>query len=197
MRIRKIPPILTGIVHTALQACDGVRFHADSTCHSCGGTVSGYDEREKRFAVLVEDDTRCPVQVIIRRSCCKACGKFALTPEPFYPGTRAGSPVVDLCRALSSTMSYSRASTYLLRMGVVVDRWSVRQYAQMSLPAVQTMDAFGMQIPVSIIALSTLAGSVQEPATLTMDDVQEACNYPSVPRELSGLPDRMVGENFI
>ncbi|MCK9632606.1 MAG: hypothetical protein M0R30_13320 [Methanoregula sp.] len=180
MRLRPFPPILTNIIHAALLVCEGTRFHPGNTCGTCGGSLSGYDERKKRFAILVEEDKTCPVNVIIQRSSCRNCGKIVLPEEPFYPGTRIGSPVVDLCRSLSAVMPYSRVSMQLSRMDVVVDRWSVRHYARMPLPAVASMEVFGMQIPISIVSLSTLAGTVREPGHLDMEDVLMACNRPSM-----------------
>lgn len=192
MRSHPIPPILINIVHTAIEACEGVKFHCGSTCSRCGGALSGYDAREKRFAILVKDDKPCQVRVIIQRSYCRTCRKIFSPPEPFYPGTRVGSPVVDLCRSLSNVMPYSRASTYTGRLGVHLDRWSVRNYTLMPLPEVSTIDIFGMPIPVSIIALSTFAGSIPDEARLTMDDVLMACHFPSL---IPLIPKRSGREN--
>lgn len=178
MRLRQVPPILINIIHTALSACDGVRFHHGDSCPQCGGPLSKYDERKKRFAVLIEEDDEILVQVIIIRSYCRACDRIINPPGPFYPDTRIGAPVVDLCRSLSSVMPCTRASTYLGQMGVVVDRWSVRHYARASLPECPTMDLFGMKIPVSIISLSTLAGSLQGTDRPDMDTILAVCNYP-------------------
>lgn len=181
MRLRQVPPMLVNIIHTALVACDGVRFHAGTICPACGGPLSGYDERKKRFAVLIEDDRKEVVQVVIQRSYCRACERIIDPPEPFYPGTRIGAPVVDLCRTLSSAMPFSRASTYLERMGVIVDRWSVRHYATLPVPAIPSVDVFGMKIPVSIVSLSTFAGTSAEPSRLDMNEVLMFCNMAGGP----------------
>lgn len=195
MRLRQVPPMLVNIIHTALVACDGVRFHAGTVCQVCGGHLSGYDERKKRFAILVEDDRNVVVQVIIRRSYCRTCERIIDPPEPIYSGTRIGAPVVDLCRTLSSAMPYSRVSTYLEQMGVIVDRWSVRHYATLPLPAIPSVDVFGMKIPVSIISLSTFAGTSIEPARLDMDEVLMFCNMAggSYPLALPARNDRGDG----
>jgi hypothetical protein len=190
MRLRPSPPLLINIIHAALQACEGVRFHPGSTCGTCGGPLSRYDERKKRFAVLVEEGKTCSVHVIIQRSACRDCGKISVPEEPFYPGTRIGSPVVDLCRSLSRVMPYSRVSTQLSRMDVVVDRWSVRHYAMTPLPDVPAMEVFGMQIPISIVSLSTFAGTVREPGHLDMEDVLIACNRPSMVARTGKRPDQ-------
>jgi len=181
MRAHSIHPILTGIVQTALKACEGIRFHPGMICSTCGSPLSGYDERKKRFAVLLENDNPYPVYVIIQRSYCRECRKIFSPLEPFYVGTRVGSPVVDLCRSLSTVMPYSRVSMYANRMGVQVDRWSVRHYAQIQFREVPAEELFGIQIPVSIIALSLIGGSVQEPGHPDMDDILAACRYPSLP----------------
>lgn len=176
MRLRQVPRMLINIIHTALVACEDVRFHAGTVCPYCGGRLSGYDERKKRFAVLVEDDNPVVVNVVVCRSYCRACERIIDPPQPFYPGTRIGAPVVDLCRTLSSGMPFTRASAYLERMGVIVDRWSVRHYSGLGLPAIPSVDVFGMKIPVSIISLSTFAGTSAEPACLDMEDILMVCN---------------------
>ncbi|MDO9323566.1 MAG: hypothetical protein Q7T80_01260, partial [Methanoregula sp.] len=83
---------------------------------------------------------------------------------------------------------YSRVSTTLNRMGVQVDRWSVRHYAQISLPDVPSIELFGMHIPQSVISLSTVAVTPNEPGPIDMDDVLLACNYPFIPNN-SSVPD--------
>ena len=192
MRIRPFPPILINVIHTALRSCEGVRFFTGNTCDTCGGTLSGYDERKKRFALLVEEDKTCPVHVVIRRSACRSCGKIVVPEDPFYPNTRFGSPVVDLCRSLSLGMPCARVSTSLRNMGVLVDRWTVRQYARMPLPDIPMMELFGMQIPVSILSLSTLAGTLGDRAYPDMEEVLTACKYPS---RIPHNPKRSVHNN--
>lgn len=179
MKFRQVPPMVLNIIHTALTACDGVRFSAGDICPYCGAPLSGYDERKKRFAVLHKNESTAIVWIIIRRSWCRRCERIINPPEPFYPGTRIGAPVVDLCCAFSSIMPFNRTSQYLDRMGVVVDRWSVRHYAHIPREDLRTIDVFGMKLPVSIIYLSTLAGSLQEAESLDRETILEVCNYPS------------------
>lgn len=191
MRLRQIPPILINIIHTALNVCDGVSFSAGETCPHCGGRLSGYDERKKRFAVLHENEKTIVIYVIIRRSWCRKCERIINPPEPFYPGTRIGAPVVDLCRTFSRVMPFNRTSRYLDHMGVMVDRWSVRHYAHLPLRELRTIDVFDMKLPVSIIYLSTLAGSLPATGSLDQETILETCNYPS---EAQGVSDLIVPE---
>jgi hypothetical protein len=184
MRHRPLPPMLTGIVQTAIQLCDGTEYFARGTCRSCGGTLSGYDTRTKRFATLSDEEGEHPVEVILHRAYCRTCGKIITPEEPFYPGTRAGSPVVDLCLALGGTMPGGRVATRLGQMGVKVSRWSVMEYRKGIFPVVPTVAAFGMMIPISIISLSSLATTLHNTGRVDGEDILAACNHPSLNRQV-------------
>lgn len=179
MRLRPLPPMLSNIVQTALQVCDGTEYSIGGACGSCGGTLSGYDTRMKRFAVISDDEGDRTLEVLLRRAYCRTCGKIWMPDEPFYPGTRVGSPVVDLCRAFSTTMPCGLVARRLGQMGITVDRWSVRSYCSLSNAPPPTVAAFGMNVPVSVISLSSLAGTLREGSTARGEDVLIACNSPS------------------
>jgi hypothetical protein len=171
--------MLTQVVRNALESCRGAEFFVGGSCRSCGGTLSGYDTRRKRFAILQDEKGRHPVEVIIHRAYCNSCGQVWVPEDPFYPGTRIGSPVVDLCRALSLTMSCGQVAARLAQMGIMVDRWSVRSYCTSPFQPPATIQAFGMHIPVSIITLSSLAGNQRNESPVQGEDVLAACRYPS------------------
>ena len=179
MRIRPLPPMVTEIVTAALIACDRTEYYVHGSCSHCGGTLSGYDRRSKRFAVLCDEETDRPVSVILHRSYCRECGRIHLPEEPFYPGTRVGSPVVDLCQALAGSVTYGRVSVILSQMGVRVDRWSVRSYVARQRIPVPTVFLFGMMIPVSIVSLSTLGRTDKPGVPPRAEDVLAACYFPS------------------
>jgi len=179
VRLRPLPPILIHVVRTAVQACDGTEYPVEGTCGSCGGTLSGYDTRTKRFAILFDDEGDHPVEVVIHRAYCRACGRIWMPDEPFYPGTRRGAPVVDLCRSLSTTMPCGQVATRLGQMGVRIDRGSVRSYCRIPFAPPPTITAFGMNIPVSIVTLSALAGTQDDTGRVNGRDVLAACYYPS------------------
>ena len=86
-------------------------FDTSGPCPHCGGRPSGYDTRKKQFAIILEDDRKRTVRVTVRRFSCTVCGTVWCADEPFYPRTRIGSPVVDLCTTLGQTMPYTRVST--------------------------------------------------------------------------------------
>ena len=65
------------------------------------------------------------------------------------------------------------------QMGVKVDRWSVRTYCRIPFAPPPTVAAFGMNIPVSIISLSALAGTPYDAGRARSEDVLAACYYPS------------------
>jgi len=171
--------MLIETVHTALRVCDRTEYMVQSPCRSCGGTMSGYDTRTKRFAILCDEEGEHPIEVILHRSYCRSCGRVVLPDEPFYPGTRMGSPVVDLCRALVTTNPCGRVATRLGQMGIKIDRWSVRSYCRAPFTRSPVVDAFGMMIPMSIISLSALAATVNDTGRASGEDVLAACFYPS------------------
>jgi len=171
--------MLAGIVSTALSVCDRTEYSVPGSCPSCGGILSGYDTRKRRFAVLYEDDRETTIDVIIHRSYCRSCGRIAVPDDPFYPGTRMGSPVVDLCRSFAATMPCSRVSTRLAQMGVIVDRWTVRSYCRAPLPQPPVVPVFGMQVPVSIISLSSFAGMPDKAGRINGEEILAACRFPA------------------
>lgn len=171
--------MLTEVVQAAIRACDGTQYFPGKRCPFCGGTLSGYDTRMKRFAVLCDTDTDQPIEVILHRAYCRSCGRTIMPDEPFYPGTRIGSPVVDLCKALSVSLSSGHVAAMLNRMGVKVDRWSARTYCNLPVTQPPVIAAFGMPIPVSIVTLSALSGEKRNGSGLSGDDILAACNYPS------------------
>jgi hypothetical protein len=50
-------------------------------------------------------------------------------------------------------MPPGRAARTLERLGIVLDRATVREYARLPLPPITTMNLFGIHVPVSLIQL--------------------------------------------
>lgn len=182
MRLRPLPSLIIGVVRTAIQVCDQTEYHIQGSCRFCGGTLSGYDTRVKRFAVLSDNDGDEKIDVILYRSYCHTCGRIWTPQGPFYPGIRTGSPVVDLCRSLSKTMPPGRTATRLNEMGVRVNRWTVHSYCTMPFSPPPTLPIFGMNIPISIITLSSLSESKDREGRIRGEDVLAACLYPTQER---------------
>lgn len=180
MRLHPLPLVLSGIVRSALRVCDKTDYYVHGTCRACQGPLSGYDKRTRRFVILCNDDGDYRIEVVLHRAYCRKCGRIWIPAEPYYPGTRIGAPVVDLCRALSWTMSCGQVTTRLGQMGIRIDRWSVRSYCTPPFHSPPTVPVFGMNIPVSIISLSSLAKSQDGSGTTRGDDVLAACFYPTV-----------------
>ena len=182
MRRPRIPPMLSMLVQTAIAACDGVVFDSRASCPLCGGALAGYDTKQKQFAVLREGDTVRTVRVKVRRFSCRQCSAVCFADEPFYPATRIGSPVVDLCLTLAESMPFSRAATYLDELGIVVDRMTVRNYARRRFPRVATADVFGIRLPLSVISLSSLSTEISEGGCIKGAEALAACGFPSAER---------------
>ena len=171
--------MLADIVQTTFLSCDGVLFDTCEACPGCGGRLAGYDVKEKQFAVMMEGEQRKVIHVLVKRFRCRQCGQICLADQPFYPDTRIGSPVVDLCVTLGETMHYPRVSSTLADMGIIVDRWSVRNYIQKNCHTIPAVDMFGIRVPVSIVSLSTLAVGMREGKGIDAQDLLAACGYPS------------------
>jgi hypothetical protein len=181
--------MMTEVVHAALRVCSETEYRTGPTCRICGGALTGYDTRKKRFALLSDDDREEVIEVIIHRAYCRTCRKVMMPDEPFYPKTRIGSPVIDLCQTLSVSLSSGQVTTILNRMGLMVDRWSVRTYCSLPILPPPAIAAFGMHIPVSIISLSALFGENMSTSCLTGDDILAACNYPSRKKPADQSPE--------
>jgi len=179
MKKIRTPPILADIVQAALAICDGVVFDQGGICPACTGPTTGYDIAQKQFAVVEDREGRRVIRVSVKRFSCRACGRVFFADQPFYPDTRIGSPVVDLCTAFSSTMPYYGVAAYLARMGVVIDRGSVRNYAVSRHYRVATLDMFGVRLPASIVSLSSLAARLPEGRSADPSDIVAACGFPS------------------
>jgi hypothetical protein len=180
--------MLVDLVQTALTACDGTYFDNRNACPSCGGSLSGYDKKKKQFAVLMEGQRRRPVHVVVKRFFCQVCKKVCFSQEPFYPKTRIGSPVVDLCVTLCRTMPFTRTAAYLEEMGIVVDRMTVRNFSRLAVPEIPTADVFGIHLPMSIISLSTLAANLREGGCIEGAEALAACGFPSAHRAAPHRP---------
>lgn len=165
---------------------DSVEFTDLDACPSCGGAVVGHDMRAKRFAVMLDQGQKRTIRVYVRRFHCEDCGRLCYADEPFYPGTRLGSPIVDLCRLLSEQMPFNRTAEYLRAMGIVVDRGTVRNYAALEIAPTPATEIFGFPIPLSLLNLS-ISAIRRERSPIVGTEALVACGFPSTDRTaLSG-----------
>lgn len=174
--------MLSTIVQTGLVAVDNVLFGELMACPACGGPVSGYDTKKKVFAIIREEEKKRTIRVFVKRFYCRSCDHIVNADEPFYPGTRIGSPVIDLCLSLATMMPVNRTAIYLDTMGVVVDRTSCRLYVREHTQEIPANDLFGIRMPLSVVALSTLAARTGQRSPISGTEVLAACGFPSAGR---------------
>ena len=178
MKRLRIPPILCDIIQNTFSACNGLVCDRYHQCPACGGTATGYDRKEKRFAVLTDGQRTTTVIVFVKRFRCTECGNVFSADAPFHPGTRIGSPIVDLCITLGQIMPFSRVAAHLEFMGLLVDRWTVRNYVlnngQKRLP---TTNLYGLGVPLSLVNLMVLVANANEILPLSPQDVLAACGF--------------------
>ncbi len=146
--------MLAAVVQNGLIAAEGHEFTHLPECPHCRGPLSGYDSKSRKFVTLIENDTARDIIVRVRRYRCSRCGRVSSAHSPFYPGTRVGSPVVDLCIVLAENMPLFRVSVVMRQLGIQIDRGSVRNYAMMDTGHIPTTNIFGIRIPDSVMSLS-------------------------------------------
>ncbi|WP_394698807.1 hypothetical protein [uncultured Methanoregula sp.] len=174
--------MVTDIVQTAISTFDGVVFDRLAECPFCGGPVQGYDTRQKKFAVLIEAGHEHAIIIQVKRFTCRNCGRLSNADEPYYPGTRMGSVVIDLYTTLATIMPHSRAARVIAAMGICVERTTWRNYQDRRLPAMPVEDVFGIRLPLSILTLSSLAARIGEGGCIEGAEALAACGFPSAYR---------------
>jgi hypothetical protein len=189
MKQIRIHPLLKDILQSGLTACDGIVFDNRDQCPVCGGKLSGYDQKKKQFAVVKKNDELQTVHVFVKRFTCRTCHAICFAEEPFYPDTRVGSPIVDFCRSLATTMPFNRVAANLLHLGVVIDRGTVRNYMNRSFPEVPVTNLFGINIPLSLLSLADLATRFGEGSRIPGAEALAASGFPSAYR---ASPDHPV-----
>jgi len=191
----RILPILADLIPAIFYACDGILFDSLTSCPHCSGSLADYDVKIKQFAVVSDGSSTRTITVRVKRFQCRKCSAVVYAHQPFYPDTRIGSPVVDLCTTFASIMPYSRASTYLHQIGVIVDRGSVRNYTMKNTQRIATTGVYGIILPVSIVTLAAFTTEAGEDTPLNPFDVLSACGYPSLktPVDETALQDEAVG----
>jgi len=180
----RILPILADLIPAIFYACDGILFDNLTCCPRCGGNLTEYDIKTKQFAVVADGSSTRTITVRVKRFQCRECHAVVYAHQPFYPDTRIGSPVVDLCTAFASIMPYGNAATFLNKIGIIVDRWSVRNYAIKNTQEMVTMGVYGTVLPLSIVTLIVLTAEVRGEKPLNSCDVLAACGYPSIQNPL-------------
>ncbi|NLZ29373.1 MAG: hypothetical protein GX885_01255 [Methanomicrobiales archaeon] len=176
-----VPPILVDLVGGALISMDGVKFTDLDACPSCGGPVVGHDLRAKRFAVILDQGRERTIRVYVKRFYCQDCGRLCYADAPFYPGTRLGSPIVDLCLLLSEQMPFNRAAEHLRAMGIIVDRGTVRNYASLDVGPIPAAEIFGFPLPLSLLNLS-ISAIGYERGPIVGAEALAACSFPPTDR---------------
>ena len=193
MKQPRIPPLLIDIIQSGLVACDGLMFDSRDACPLCKGKLTGYDTKKKQFATMKETGELRRIHVFVKRFTCRDCHTICFADEPFYPDTRIGSPLVDLCLTLTVSMPFYRAMVFMNQLGIEIDRGTIRNYAKRPFPDIPTTNLFGIQLPFSIISLAELAVRTGEGGRIEGAEVLAACGFPSAYR---AAPDgRLLPEN--
>ncbi len=191
MKQMPVPPMLETLVHSALCRMEGIEFDHLDACDACGGEVRGHDCKRKRFASIRGEGGKVrEISVLVKRFRCTRCGKLCYADSPFYPDTRYGTPIVDLCSVLCREMPYHRAARLMDAMGIVIDRGTIRNYAGRDFGNIPYTKILGIPLPLSLLHLSTAALRFDERSPVIGAEALSACRLPSAARAALG-PGRL------
>jgi len=137
--------------------------------------VVSHDMKQRRFSTVYSHEGEKHIYVYVKRFHCRDCGQLCYDKSPSYEKSRFGSPIVDLCLSLSQDHTFSHAAVLMNRMGIVINRGTVRKTVQSHSHTVQATDLFGMKLPDSLLALSTLVTTADPTVPLRGCDVLSAC----------------------
>jgi len=157
MRKILLPPMIVELITSGITGIDNRVFFRTGICPSCGSKIKGHDIKKKKFATIIEGEITKNIHVFVKRYRCTGCGKLLYADSPFYPGTRLGAPIVDFCIANKKRHPYNHISKILRAMNIVVDRGTVKNYADKSFGPVPCMELYEIKIPVSLISLSEVS----------------------------------------
>ena len=170
-----ISPIIADLVYQAVSGVSGVHFTQAVPCPVCSGMPVSHDVKKRRFSTVYTPEGEMHVYVYVKRFHCRDCGLLCYAKAPFYDKSRFGSPIVDLCISLSENHTFSHAAILMNRMGIVINRGTVRKTVQTHTHQVTSTDLFGLRLPDSILALSTLVTTADPGTALRGEDVLAAC----------------------
>ena len=174
-----ISPIIADLVYQAMTGVSGVQFTKSFPCPNCNGLVVSHDMKQRRFSTVYSPEGEKHIHVYVKRFHCRDCGQLCYAKAPFYEKSRFGSPIVDLCLSLSEDHTFSHAALLMNRMGIVINRRTVRKTVHSYSHEVQATDLFGLKLPDSVLALSTLVTTADPLQPLRECDVLRACRvYP-------------------
>ncbi len=182
MRRIPVPPMLETLVLGALCRMDGIEFDRLDACDACGGDVRGHDHKRKRFASIRDEGKVREISVLVKRFRCTRCGKLCYADSPFYPDTRYGTPIVDLCCVLCRDMPYHRAARLMEAMGIVIDRGTIRNYAGRDFGTIPYTKILGIPLPLSLLRLSTAVFRFDKQSPVVGAEALTACRLPSAGR---------------
>ncbi|MDD1730092.1 MAG: hypothetical protein LUQ50_13605 [Methanospirillum sp.] len=177
-RVTLIPPIIADIVYLAVTGVAGVQFLEASFCPDCAGLLISHDLKQRRFSTVLTPTGPDQIYVQVKRFHCRECGRLCYADAPFYENSRFGSPVVDLCVALSKDFTYSQTATILKNIGIVIDRGTVRKTVLAHTHEIDLADLFGIRLPRSVLSLSTLMTDADPLRPISGRDVLQACGFP-------------------
>jgi len=152
----KIPPLLIQLIDSGISGIDGRVFENAPGCPECGGRLISHDFKKKKFASGIRREKITPVYVRVKRFRCRECRKLVYADSPFYPGIRAGAPVVDFCLVNCERYSYNHISRILRHLHIYVSPSSVANYASADIRTPHAVEMHRIFFPASLLNLANV-----------------------------------------
>ena len=118
------------MVYLTVTCSFGVPGYRPPSLFELHGHGDSHDMKQRRFSTVYAPEGEMHIYVYVKRFHCRDCGQLCYAKAPFYEKSRFGSPIVDLCLSLSEDHTFSHAAALMNRMGIVINRGTVRKTVQ-------------------------------------------------------------------
>ena len=138
------------------------------------------------------------VHVFVKRYKCKKCGLVQISNEVFYPNCNYGKPIVDMCLYFASENPYNRVEEIMMKLGIQVDRDTVRNYAilfKQRCESIGGLRFLGQNVGVNLLSILFDAENVSELKTrFNLSGIESVIDetYPALKGAKKKLRERNV-----
>jgi len=146
--------MIADIVMNGILRLDGFLFDKSDRCPFCGGELKAHDTKKKKFATVVEGDSRRNISVNVKRFRCTECGKLVYSDSPFYENIRMGAPLVDFCLLNLRIHPANHISKILKKMNIIVNPSTIRSFSGLEPGNTPAIDFHEVRFPLSLLNIS-------------------------------------------
>ncbi|WP_048152739.1 hypothetical protein [Methanolacinia paynteri] len=149
-----IPPMIADITISGILSLEGFLFEDADRCPFCDGELRAHDVKKKKFATIMEGDSRRNITVNVRRFRCTECGRLVYADSPFYNDIRMGAPLVDFCLLNLRLHPANHISKILRKMNIIVNPSTIRSLSDFNPGEVPSVEFHEVLFPTSLLNIS-------------------------------------------